>query len=114
MVKPVILAVDDPQVLRADSVEPALGTLGKLNIREDPAALFLVGQRMPSMIGESFRKESSSDSLTTGGRHSPRARTPRRRYARSTRSPLRRDRARRVLLSDYRKVIERTEVDRHG
>ena len=57
MVKPVILAVDDPQVLRADSGESALGTLGKLKFRGDPAALFLVDQRMPSMIGVEFLEE---------------------------------------------------------
>ena len=65
MAKPVILAVDDdPQVLRAverdlrrryareyrilraDSGESALDTLGKLKLRGDPVALFLVDQRM--------------------------------------------------------------------
>ena len=70
MAKPVILAVDDdPQVLRAverdlrrryareyrilraDSGESALDTLGKLKLRGDPVALFLVDQRMPKMTG---------------------------------------------------------------
>src|ERR671919_249819 len=73
MVKPVILAVDDdPQVLRAverdlrhryareyrilraDSAESALDTLGKLKLRGDPVALFLVDQRMPKMTGVEF------------------------------------------------------------
>ena len=73
MGKPVILAVDDdPQVLRAverdlrrkyareyrvlraDSGESALDTLGKLKLRGDPVALFLVDQRMPRMTGVEF------------------------------------------------------------
>ncbi len=73
MAKPVILAVDgDPQVLwaverdlrrryareyrvlRADSGESALDTLGKLKLRGDPVALFLVDQRMPKMTGVEF------------------------------------------------------------
>ena len=73
MAKPVILAVDDdPQVLRAverdlrrryardyrvlraDSGETALDTLGKLKLRGDPVALFLVDQRMPRMTGVEF------------------------------------------------------------
>src|SRR3712207_179387 len=73
MGKPVILAVDDdPQVLRAverdlrrkyareyrvlraESGESALGTLGKLKLRGDPVALFLVDQRMPRMTGVEF------------------------------------------------------------
>lgn len=67
MAKPVTLAVDDdPQVLRAverdprrryareyrvlraESSESALDTLGKLKLRGDPVSLFLVGQRMPN------------------------------------------------------------------
>ena len=77
MVKPVILAVDDdPQVLRAverdlrrryareyrvlraDSGESALDTLGKLKLRGDPVALFLVDQRMPKMTGVEFLEEA--------------------------------------------------------
>src|SRR5918997_6429135 len=73
MGKPVILAVDDdPQVLRAverdlrrryareyrvlraDSGESALDTLGKLKLRGDPVALLLVDQRMPRMTGVEF------------------------------------------------------------
>jgi thioredoxin reductase (NADPH) len=77
MAKPVILAVDDdPQVLRAverdlrrryareyrvlraDSGEAALDTLGKLKLRGDPVALFLVDQRMPKMTGVEFLEEA--------------------------------------------------------
>ena len=77
MAKPVILAVDDdPQVLRAverdlrrryareyrvlraDSGESALETLGKLKLRGDPVALFLVDQRMPKMTGVEFLEEA--------------------------------------------------------
>src|ERR687893_1185288 len=77
MGKPVILAVDDdPQVLRAverdlrrryareyrvlraDSGESALDTLGKLKLRGDPVALFLVDQRMPRMTGVEFLEEA--------------------------------------------------------
>src|ERR671917_24470 len=77
MVKPVILAVDDdPQVLRAverdlrhryareyrilraDSAESALDTLGKLKLRGDPVALFLVDQRMPKMTGVEFLEQA--------------------------------------------------------
>jgi len=77
MAKPVILAVDDdPQVLRAverdlrrryareyrvlraNSGESALDTLGKLKLRGDPVALFLVDQRMPKMTGVEFLEEA--------------------------------------------------------
>src|SRR5215204_217652 len=77
MAKPVILAVDDdPQVLRAverdlrrryareyrilraDSGESALDTLGKLKLRGDPVALFLVDQRMPKMTGVEFLEKA--------------------------------------------------------
>jgi thioredoxin reductase (NADPH) len=77
MAKPVILAVDDdPQVLRAverdlrrryareyrilraDSGEVALDTLGKLKLRGDPVALFLVDQRMPKMTGVEFLEQA--------------------------------------------------------
>ena len=77
MAKPVILAVDDdPQVLRAverdlrrryareyrvlraESGEAALDTLGKLKLRGDPVALFLVDQRMPRMTGVEFLEKA--------------------------------------------------------
>ena len=77
MAKPVILTVDDdPQVLRAverdlrrhyareyrvlraESGESALDTLGKLKLRGDPVALFLVDQRMPKMTGVEFLEEA--------------------------------------------------------
>ena len=77
MGKPVILAVDDdPQVLRAverdlrrkyareyrvlraGSGESALDTLGKLKLRGDPVALFLVDQRMPRMTGVEFLEKA--------------------------------------------------------
>jgi thioredoxin reductase (NADPH) len=77
MAKPVIFAVDDdPQVLRAverdlrrryareyrvlraDSAEAALDTLGKLKLRGDPVALFLVDQRMPKMTGVEFLEQA--------------------------------------------------------
>jgi thioredoxin reductase (NADPH) len=75
--RPVILTVDDdPQVLRAverdlrrryareyrilraDSGESALDTLGKLKLRGDPVALFLIDQRMPKMTGIEFLEEA--------------------------------------------------------
>ena len=75
--KPVILAVDDdPQVLRAverdlrhryareyrviraESGEAALDTLGKLKLRGDPVALFVVDQRMPRMTGVEFLEQA--------------------------------------------------------
>jgi thioredoxin reductase (NADPH) len=77
MAKPVILTVDDdPQVLRAverdlrrryareyrvlraESGESALDTLGKLKLRGDPVALFLVDQRMPRMTGVEFLEKA--------------------------------------------------------
>src|SRR5918996_275480 len=77
MAKPVILAVDDdPQVLRAverdlrrryareyrilraDSAEAAMDALGKLKLRGDPVALFLVDQRMPRTTGVEFLEEA--------------------------------------------------------
>ncbi len=77
MAKPVILAVDDdPQVLRAverdlrrkyareyrvlraDSGQSALDTLGKLKLRGDPVALFIVDQRMPRMTGVEFLEKA--------------------------------------------------------
>ena len=73
MGKPVIFAVDDDpevlraverdlrrrygreyRVLRAGSGQAALDTLGKLKLRNDPVALFLVDQRMPRMTGVEF------------------------------------------------------------
>ena len=77
MAKPVILTVDDDpevlraverdlrrryareyRVLRADSGASALETLGKLKLRGDPVALFLVDQRMPRMTGVEFLEEA--------------------------------------------------------
>jgi thioredoxin reductase (NADPH) len=80
--KPVLFAVDDdPEVLRAverdlrrkygrtrngggyrilmaDSAVAALDTLGKLKLRGDPVALFLVDQRMPRTTGVEFLEEA--------------------------------------------------------
>ncbi len=77
MGKPVIFAVDDDpevlraverdlrrrygreyRVLRADSGQSALETLGKIKLRNDPVALFLVDQRMPRMTGVQFLEEA--------------------------------------------------------
>src|ERR687889_1595785 len=77
MAKPVILAVGESppvprgpgggirpryareyRILRADSGESALDTLGKLKLRGDPVALFLVDQRMPKMTGVEFLEEA--------------------------------------------------------
>jgi thioredoxin reductase (NADPH) len=77
MAKPVILTVDDdPQVLSAvqrdlrrqfgqgfrvlgaDSGSTALETLKHLKLRNEPAALFLVDQRMPRMSGVEFLEEA--------------------------------------------------------
>ncbi len=77
MGKPVILAVDDDaqvlraverdlrrryareyRVLRAGSGESALDTLGKLKLRGDPVALFLVDQRMPGITGVEFLEKA--------------------------------------------------------
>lgn len=59
MAKPVILAVDDdPQILRTDSGGAALDTLGKLKLRGDPVALFLVDQRRPKTTGVESLEES--------------------------------------------------------
>ena len=73
MVRPVILAVDDDQVvlgaverdlrrqygkeyrvLTADTGEGALKALDQLRLRNSPVALFLVDQRMPRMTGVEF------------------------------------------------------------
>ena len=77
MAKPIILTVDDDpevlraverdlrrrygrdyRVLRADSGASALDALGKLKLRGDPVALFLVDQRMPRMTGVEFLEEA--------------------------------------------------------
>lgn len=79
MAKPVILVVDDdPQVLnaverdlrahfrgdyriiKAGSGEQALEATQQLKLREDPLALFLVDQRMPSMTGTDFIREAKT------------------------------------------------------
>jgi thioredoxin reductase (NADPH) len=89
MAKPVILAVDDdPQVLwaverdlrrryareyrvlRADSGESALDTLGKLKLRGDPVALFLVDQSsdgLPADYGRPFGRLSLEVWTQNGG-----------------------------------------------
>jgi len=73
MAKPFILALDDDtnvlraverdlrkqyqaqyRIVRADSGEAALELLHELKRRDDPAALFLVDQRMPKMTGVEF------------------------------------------------------------
>ena len=73
MAKPVILAVDDDQevlravardlrnkyaenyrVLRAGSGEEELDALRELRLANEPVALLLVDQRMPSMTGVEF------------------------------------------------------------
>jgi thioredoxin reductase (NADPH) len=46
------------RILRADSAESALDTLGKLKLRGDPVALFLVDQRMPKMTGVEFLEQA--------------------------------------------------------
>ncbi|QIN79290.1 response regulator [Rubrobacter marinus] len=77
MAKPIILTVDDDpevlraverdlrrryareyRVLRADSGASALEALGKLKLRGDAVALFLVDQRMPRMTGVEFLEEA--------------------------------------------------------
>jgi thioredoxin reductase (NADPH) len=75
--KPVLFTVDDDpevlraverdlrrryareyRVLRAGSGQSALDTLGKLTLRNDTVALFLVDQRMPRMTGVDFLDEA--------------------------------------------------------
>lgn len=75
--KPAILAVDDDadvlkaverdlrnqygnrfRVLRAESGIIGLELLKKLKLRNDPAALLLVDQRMPQMTGVDFLQEA--------------------------------------------------------
>jgi len=75
--KPVLFTVDDDpevlraverdlrrrygreyRILRADSGRTALDSLGKLKLRNDPVALFLVDQRMPRMTGVDFLDEA--------------------------------------------------------
>jgi thioredoxin reductase (NADPH) len=46
------------RVLRANSAAAALDTLGKLKLRGDPVALFLVDQRMPRTTGVEFLEEA--------------------------------------------------------
>ncbi len=77
MSKPMILTLDDDmnvlraverdlrkqyaaeyRVARADSGSAALELLGQLKQRGDPAALFLVDQRMPKMTGVEFLEEA--------------------------------------------------------
>ncbi len=77
MPKPVLFTVDDDpevlraverdlrrrygreyRVLRADSGQSALDTLGKLKLRNDTVAVFLVDQRMPRMTGVDFLDEA--------------------------------------------------------
>jgi thioredoxin reductase (NADPH) len=77
MAKPIIMTVDDePQVLnaverdlrqhfrgdyrivKANSGAEALETVQRLRQRNDPLALFLVDQRMPSMSGTEFLTEA--------------------------------------------------------
>lgn len=47
------------RVLRASSGDSALETLGKLKLRGDPVALFLVDQRMPRMRWVEFLEQAS-------------------------------------------------------
>jgi len=77
MAKPVILSVDDDpevlqavardlrraygdrfRVLRADSGAAALSVLKQLKLRDEPAALLLVDQRMPQMSGVEFLEQA--------------------------------------------------------
>src|SRR3954454_8575435 len=46
------------RVLRANSATAALDTLGKLKLRGDPVALFLVDQWMPRTTGVEFLEEA--------------------------------------------------------
>jgi thioredoxin reductase (NADPH) len=46
------------RILRADSAEAAMDALGKLKLRGDPVALFLVDQRMPQTTGVEFLEEA--------------------------------------------------------
>ncbi len=77
MVKPVILTVDDDtdvlqavardlrqqygdrfRIIRADSGAAALEATQKLQLRNEPVALFLVDQRMPQMSGVEFLEQA--------------------------------------------------------
>jgi thioredoxin reductase (NADPH) len=49
---------DGYRILRADSAAAALETLGKLKLRGDTVALFLVDQRMPRKTGVEFLEEA--------------------------------------------------------
>src|ERR687893_2183935 len=46
------------RVLRADSADSAMDTLGQLKLRGDTVALFLVDQRMPRTTGVEFLEEA--------------------------------------------------------
>ena len=46
------------RVLRADSADSAMDTLGPLKLRGDTVALFLVDQRMPRTTGVEFLDEA--------------------------------------------------------
>lgn len=77
MTKPVVFAIDDEpdvlraveidlrhefgaeyRILRADSGASALESLKQLKVRNEPAALFLVDQRMPNMTGVEFLEQA--------------------------------------------------------
>jgi thioredoxin reductase (NADPH) len=77
MAKPVILTVDDDaevlqaiardlrqqygsrfRIIRADSGQSAIDTVHQLKLRNEPVALFLVDQRMPSMSGVEFLEQA--------------------------------------------------------
>ena len=49
---------DGYRVLRADSADSAMDTLGQLKLRGDTVALFLVDQRMPRTTGVEFLEEA--------------------------------------------------------
>ena len=49
---------DGYRVLRANSADSALDTLGQLKLRGDTVALFLVDQRMPRTTGVEFLEET--------------------------------------------------------
>ena len=49
---------DGYRILSADSAASAMDTLGKLTLRGDTVALFLVDQRMPRKTGVEFLEEA--------------------------------------------------------